>query len=142
MIKKYLVKNLKSNRFVTSTLTEHSTPNHSCFFDKKDATTFIGSAESCADVDGIFQIIEVYTIKSSTQFFTFGKYEGRSFGEIAKIDPGYFIWLKENTNKIEGELTDFFNSNCELINNRVKQKFRKYLQEECSDYDLDEEDFL
>ena len=35
-----------------------------------------------------------------TDTITFGKYKGKTFNEIANIDPDYIIWLDENVKTI------------------------------------------
>lgn len=32
---------------------------------------------------------------------TFGKYKGKSFDEIAEIEPSYILWLNENVDSIK-----------------------------------------
>lgn len=32
---------------------------------------------------------------------TFGKYKGKSFNEIAEIEPSYILWLHENVDSIK-----------------------------------------
>lgn len=36
-----------------------------------------------------------------TDIISFGKYKGKSFDEIAEIEPSYILWLNENVESIK-----------------------------------------
>jgi uncharacterized protein (DUF3820 family) len=37
----------------------------------------------------------------ATDFITFGKYKGKTFDEIADIDPDYILWIDENVKDVK-----------------------------------------
>jgi hypothetical protein len=37
----------------------------------------------------------------ATDFITFGKYNGKTFDEIADIDPDYILWIDENVKDVK-----------------------------------------
>jgi hypothetical protein len=50
------------------------------------------------DVPGV-SFDEIFPIHKADEVLMFGKYKGKSFGEVYKIDPQYLYWL-ETTDRL------------------------------------------
>lgn len=67
------------------------------------------------ELQNFFNNLKEFLKPDGNTHFTFGKYKGRKYKDIKKLDPGYFLWLKRQEVRVSSQLKTYIERNYEFF---------------------------
>ena len=61
----------------------------------------------------------------------FGKHKGKTFDEVRKEEPSYFIWLWSIKNKLDKDLYNYIKKNIKDLQREAEEEHINFIREQC-----------